>query len=108
MVEIPFSGFPREAMTVPLVGRRIRFRARYSNLMQVWTIDLSEVIGDATVRLVSGLVVVIGADLLKPYGLELGGLFAVASDQPKQDAKRGELGVRVKLIHYTPDELAAA
>lgn len=108
MVEIPFSGFPREVMTVPLLGRRIRIRARYSNLMQVWTVDLSEVIGDATVPLVSGLVVVLGADLLASYGLGLGGLFAVASDRPNEDAKRAELGGRVKLIHYTPEELAAA
>lgn len=108
MVDLPFSGFSRESRDFVLEGRTIRIRSQYSNLMEVWTLDLSEVIGDATVPIVSGITVVLGANLLKPYGLGLGGLFAVASDQPKQDAKRGELGNRVKLMHRTQAELQAA
>ena len=107
MVGLPFSGAPKESMDVDLVGRKLRIRSRFSNLMETWTISIYDIAGDGEVPLVEGVVVVIGADLLAPYALGLGGLFAEPQDRPLDDPKRGELGQRVRLVHYTPEELAA-
>ena len=107
MVELPFSGHPKESMDVVLEGRSLRIRSRFANLMETWTISIFDIAGDEPVPLIEGIPVLIGADLLAPYALELGGLFAEPNERPREDAKRGELGTRVRLIHYTPEELEA-
>jgi hypothetical protein len=107
MINLPFTGAPKESMDVTLDGRKLRIRARYSNLINVWSISIYDIGGDATVALVEGVAVVIGADLIEPYALKLGGLFAEPTESTLVDAGRGELGVRVKLVYYTTEEMAA-
>lgn len=107
MVELPFAGFSKESRDFVIEGRSLRIRSRFSELMETWTISIFDLAGDEPVPLIEGIPVLIGADLLAPYALELGGLFAEPNERPREDAKRGELGTRVRLIHYTPEELAA-
>lgn len=105
--EIPFSGASKEAMTISLAGQRLKLRARYANLVNAWTLDIFDAAGLELVPLVQGVAIVMGIDLLRPYPLGIGGIFAVANADQRTDAGRGELGTRVKLYHYTPDEMAA-
>lgn len=105
--EIPFSGASRESMDITLSGRSLRIRTRYAHVQGVWTIDIFDLSSEEPVPLVLGLVIVLGVDMLAPYGLEIGGLIASANPRSRDEAKRGELGGRVRVVHYTEAELEA-
>lgn len=100
---IPFTGLPAESLTLELGDRRLVFEALYSELSGVWSLSISE--GGSA--LVAGLAVVIGVDLLAPYNLGIGRLYAVAIESPEVDAGEGELGIRVLLVHLTEGEASA-
>lgn len=106
--EIPFTGAPKESMTIVLSGRKLSLRARYANITNVWTLDIFDVSGLEPVELVRGIAIVMGIDLLRPYPIQIGSIFAEASSDPRVDAGRGELGSRVKLVHYTEAEMESA
>lgn len=105
--KIPFTGVPRESMDVILAGRSLRLRSRYANLVGTWRLDIEDLDGDDPTPILTGIPIVVGVDLLAPYGLGLGSLFAEATERSGDDPKRGELGGRVSLIHYAPSELEA-
>ena len=107
MVVLPFTGFPKESMDVTLEGRRLRIKSKFSPLLETWALDVIDIDGDVPVVLIEGIVATVGADIFAPYALELGGLFMEPTTEPLKDAGQDELGVRVRLIHYTPTELAA-
>lgn len=104
---VPFTGRPQESMSITIAGRRLRLRARYANLTNIWTLDVFDNAGDGPVPIVQGVNIVMGADLLAPYLLGIGGLYAEPTADPMTDAGRGELGNRIRLIHYTQAELDA-
>lgn len=101
---IPFTGIPQESMSMALSGRRLRLRARYANVTNTWTLDILDNSGSAAVPLVMGVPIRMGVDLIKPYRLEIGSLYAEANARPRDDAAIGELGNRINLVHYTEAE----
>lgn len=101
---IPFTGGPQEAMNITIEGRSLRLRARYANLVSVWTLDVLDNSGSTAVPLVVGVPILMGVDLIKPYRLGIGSLYAEPSSRPRDDAGRGELGNRINLVHYAPGE----
>ena len=105
MIEIPLTGYPNESVDLVLNGRPVRLRADYANLTNTWRIDLFDRSTTPPTPLVRGVPVLIGVDILKPYGLGLGSLVAVPNERPRDDAGRGELGVRVNLVQANPEEL---
>lgn len=107
MVILPFTGFPKESMEVTLEGRALGVKVQFSNLLETWSMDMIDLDGDVPVTLIEGIVMMIGADIFAPYALELGGLFLEPTTDRRVDPKRDELGVRVRMVHYTPTELAA-
>ncbi|MEZ4330432.1 MAG: hypothetical protein R3F35_01665 [Myxococcota bacterium] len=107
MIEIPFTGAPKESVDVKIGGRKIEFKAHYANLMNSWTVSLFDRSTTPPTPLVQGVAVVMGVDLLQPYPLGLGSLFALPSADDRRDAGAGELGVRIKLVHVSKDEVEA-
>ena len=104
-IEIPFSGAPRESLSITLAGKNLRLSARYQNFVGYWTLDVFDADQDEPLPLVRGVVVALDTDMLKPYALGLGAIVPRATERPRDEAKLGELGRRVKLIHFSPDEI---
>lgn len=104
---IPFTGQPQEFLNIALGGRKLRMRALYANLTDDWKLDVFDATGPTPVALVAGVAIVMGADIIKPYRLGIGGIYAEPMADPRDDAGRGELGNRIRLVHYTQDELDA-
>jgi hypothetical protein len=91
-------------MSITIEGRSLRLRARYGQLLNTWTLDILDNSTAEVLPLVMGVPIVMGADLVKPYRLEIGSLYAEANARPRDDAGRGELGNRINLVHYAPGE----
>ena len=103
MTEIPLlTGEPAQSLRVELEGELYNFRITYNERLTAWALDLSDV--DA-VALSSGILLVVGVDLLNAYNLNLGGLFMVEIGTTGGDAGADNLGDVYKLIHLTAQEL---
>ena len=103
MTEIPLLiGEPAQSLRVELEGELYNFRITYNERLGAWSLDLSDV--DA-VALASGILLVVGADLLNAYNLNIGGLFMVEIGTTGGDAGADNLGDVYKLIHLTAQEL---
>lgn len=101
---VPFTGIPQESMSIVLGGRTLRVRARYANLTNTWTLDVMDDSGTSPIPLVMGVPILMGVDIIKPYRLEIGSLYAEANSDRREDAGRGDLGSRINLVHYAPGE----
>jgi hypothetical protein len=69
-----------------------------------WSWDLTG--SDGTV-LLAGVSLVLGIDMLAPYGLDMGGMFAFDTSGANQEAGLNDLGSRVLVAWLAPDEVAA-
>ncbi len=104
MTEIPLlTGEPAQSLRVELEGELYNFRVTYNERLAVWGLDISDV--DA-VELASGVLLVVGADLLNPYNLGIGGLFVAEVGTTGGDADADNLGDVYQLIHLTEQETA--
>lgn len=104
MIEFRILDEPRQKFSVLLNRRRVTFELWYSVTTQRWSMDLS--IDGAPV--LHGRRIVTGVDLLAPFSLGIGILFAwpeVAGAVPDRSAL--PLGT-VKLYHTTQEEVDAS
>lgn len=86
-----------------LDNRRVTIRVRYNPTSERWSFDLS--VDDLPV--IHGRRIVLGVDLLAPFALGLGAIFAVstaAGDEPDRDALPAGL---VRIYHASAAELEA-
>jgi hypothetical protein len=106
----------------PLNGISYRFDVRWNTRGGFWLFDLYRASDDTL--LVAGVPILLGGNLLGAYRyLGIGGLFAVDMGSSTQngsvndvatnvlvssDAGADDLGSRVKVFYYTPDELTEA
>ncbi len=75
MIVVPFTSNPFETFSCALDGTVYQFRTNYNERNGVWSFDLAD---DTTgAPLVSGVPILIGCDLLAPYGLGIGSMFAI-------------------------------
>lgn len=105
MWKIPFTDDPAQSFTVGLGGVKYLFDARYNDIGGFWTFDIS--LQASQVQLVAGVPILIGQDMLAPYALSIGGLFAIDEVSGGIDAGPEDLGSRVVVLWLSPDELAA-
>lgn len=102
--EITIIDAPSQAFTTTLAGKRCDFVVNYSTWAARWFFDL-DVDG---VRVLSGRKIVLGVDLLQPFGLGIGSLIAAPWGDEEVEPGRTELpSGRVRLFHYDPAEAAA-
>lgn len=105
MREIVLTDAPDQEFSTILNGRRCRLRFRYSPTTERFSFDLD--IGD--VPAIRGRRVVLGVDLLAPFGLGIGRIFA--ADYEGKGALPTKAAIaerRVRIFHITEDELAEA
>ena len=90
--------------TAILGGRRCTIRLRYNTVVDRWFMDLS--IDDAPI--LQGRKIVLDVDLLAPFDLGVGALFASANGADIEPGRSELPGGIVRLYHATAEELAAA
>ena len=105
ILELPFSNDPAQVFTTQLDDAKYTFAAKYNDRSGVWTLDLYD---GATQQLVAAsLPLVLGQDLLEPYNLGVGRLLCVDTSGQGRDAGPDDLGERIKVYWFSPDEVAA-
>ena len=75
MQVIPFTSDPWQSFSCTLDGVEYGFRASYNDRNGVWYFDISLKATEAV--LVAGVPILLGCDLLAPFGLGIGTMFAV-------------------------------
>ena len=124
MVIVPFTSNPWETFSCSLNGNTYQFQTNYNERNGVWSFDLYD---DTTgAPLVMGIPILIGCDLLGPYGLGIGSMYAIdmaattaraligttstvgqvlqMTDADPLGAFSDDLGNRVKVVYLAPGE----
>lgn len=94
--ELPIIAAPSQAFDTVLSGRSCRFDVHHNARTNRWSFDLA--IDGETV--LTGRRIVTGGDLLQPFGLDIGALYAVDWDGKGVEPGLTELPAGlVRLIH---------
>jgi hypothetical protein len=113
MVTVPFTSDAWRSFSTVLNDVEYTFSQRFNEVSGVWSFDLGlESTGET---LAAGIPILIGCDLLEPYALGIGSMFAVdlqavAADGPEGflpdavDAGPEDLGERVVVVYIAPGE----
>jgi hypothetical protein len=75
MQVVPFTSDPWQTFSCTLNGTEYGFAANYNDRNGVWSFDLS--LKATETGLVAGVPILLGCDLLAPFGLGIGKLLAV-------------------------------
>lgn len=114
MLTIPFTSDPWHTFTTMLNEVEYRFSTNFNTRNERWYFDLAR--EDTGEVLVAGVPILIGCDLLAPYGLGIGSMFAHdlaaaaavedAGILPQSvDAGENDLGSRVVVLYIAPGEV---
>ena len=99
MVKIPFASTPWETFSCALDGTTYQFTTNYNERNGVWSFDLYD---DATgAPLALGVAILIGCDLLAPYGLGIGSMYAIDMAATTAPALLGTTGTVVPVLQMT-------
>jgi hypothetical protein len=102
--ELPVISDPAQSFSTVLSGRTCSFTLRYSTWSNRWSFDLT-IDG---VTMLQGRRIVLGVDLLAPFSLDIGKLFAVDWEDKGVEPGRTELpSGQVRLLHYDEADVAA-
>lgn len=104
MVEFEITDAADQQFGAILNGRRVTIRLRYNVTTDRWSFDLS--LDDQPV--IHGRRIVTGIDLLAPFNLGLGAIFAMPAVSGAAPGRAGLINGRVRLYHATPAEITAA
>lgn len=104
MVEFEVSDYADQKFAVTLNGRRVTMRLRFNYVSNRWSFDLS--IDDLPV--LHGRRVVAGVDLLKPFNLGLGIIFAMAIVEGALPDRVALPNGSVKIFHATEEDVELA
>lgn len=97
--ELPIIDAPSQSFTTTLAGRRCDFLVNYSTWADRWSFDLAI---DA-VKVLAGRRIVMGVDMLQPFGFGIGSLIAAPWGDDDAQPGRTELpSGRVRLFHIDP------
>lgn len=98
----PFRSVKQKSSLI-LAGRRVSFRFWYNQVSERWSFDVA--LDGADV--VTGRRIVTGVDLLAPFNLGIGAVFALSTngEEPTRDAL---MNGTVRLYHATQEEIDAS
>ena len=102
IIELPLSPDPSQRFTVQLGRVKYDFYVKFNSRSGVWTFDLA--VASTKAAMLQSIPIVLGADLLAPYNLAIGRLIAADTSSRSRDAKDDDLGTRVKLTWFSPEE----
>lgn len=104
MIEFPIIDTADQQFGVIMNTRRVTIRVRYNPTVDRWSFDLS--VDDTPV--LYGRRIVTGVDLLAPFRLGLGALFAVATAAGLNPDRQGLPSRLVRLYTASPEEVEDA
>jgi len=99
---IPLTTDPSQTFQVDLEGTVFTFRVIFNTRKQMWTMDIADADG---VELVSGIPLLLGANMVNQFNLDIGALVMVEDGDTGLDAGPDDLGTRVLLANVTQKEL---
>lgn len=105
ILELPLSSDPAQRFTTQLGDKKYDFDVKYSDRSGVWTMDMADNANKAAI--LSGIPLVLGQQLLEPYNLSIGRMLVVDGTNQGKEAGSDDLGSRVKLYWFSPDEAVA-
>ncbi len=105
MVVVPFTS-EKETFTCQLGDFFFRFTTLFNDYTGIWHFDLSDAQTDEVIGY--QIPILLGVDMFAAFNLGIGYLIAVDSSDSGIDAGPDDLGTRVSVIYYTPEEVAAA
>ena len=103
MLVLPLTSDPSRSFTTDLADGKYTIETRYNERSESWTFDVTRDVDQ--VRLLSGVPLLIGQDMLAPYALQIGGLIAADMGADELDASPEDLGERVIVTWLSQDEL---
>ena len=106
MLDIPFSGAAKENLDINLGGQELTLSVRYASISDSWAMDVLDRSVNPSTPLLTGVRIVVGVDMLAPYALELGSLYAINLTSPGNDPGREDLGSAVRVVYLTEAEAA--
>lgn len=104
ILEIPFTNVGAQRFVTQLGDAKYQFDARYNERSSCWVIDLSNPVTNELIQ--ASIPLVIGADLIAPFNLGIGKIMVNDEDGIGLDADPDDLGGRVKVYWFSPDEVA--
>lgn len=103
MLEFIIRDEPKQKFSLLLNRRRVTFTLWYNQTSDRWSFDLA--LDDAPV--IHGRRIVTGVDLIAPYNLGIGVIFAFSETDAAPTRDNLPLGI-VKMYHTTQEEINAA
>lgn len=95
------SNISSQTFDITLEGRLISFHAKWNTRLNSWSLNLSE---NGT-KLIDGIVLKLGVNLLTPFNFKIGDLFVIDTTNTGREMSLTNVGSEAFLIHLTEDEL---
>jgi hypothetical protein len=103
IIALPLSSDPAQSFITQLGNEKYQFDVRWNDRSGVWTMDLTRDSDQAI--LLQGIPLVLGCDILSSYTLGIGRMLVVDETGTHTDASYNDLGSRVKVYWFSPDEV---
>lgn len=107
MIKLPLTSDPVQTFTTQLGDTKYDFYVRFNDRAGYWTTDITDTYSQT--KLISGMPLLLGCDLLDPYLLMAGRMMVydeLGTSTDAGDPDTGDLGSRVNVYWFTPDEVA--
>ena len=105
ILTLPMSNDPAQTFICQLGDTKYQFTVRFNDRSGTWSMDIADdVTGD---YILTGIALLLGQDLLAPYNLGIGRMLVVDNASTGKDAGVDDLGVRVTVVWFSPDEVIA-
>lgn len=103
IISLPVSSDSAQTFITQLGDVKYLFNLRWNDRSQCWCMDM--LTDSDQVVLLQGIPLVLGCDLLQPYNLGIGRMLVVDESGQGLDASYNDLGSRVKVYWFSPDEV---
>jgi len=99
--EVIFTSEPYQDLTIDWMDKSLKFTMYWNDEADGWFFDVTEMISNTI--LITGVALVLGADMFEPFALNIGGLFCVNELNTNDNPTLEGLGSTFKV--YLTDEL---
>ena len=104
IIQLPLTSEPSQNLTVQLGAAKYDIYVRWNDRANVWCLDFTDNI--TSITFLSGIPLVLGADLFFPYAANIGSLVVNDEDNTGMDAGPDDLGNRIQ-VYWLSDGLAS-
>lgn len=100
---LPTTSQTSQQFTCQLGENKLQFDVRFNDRQGVWMMAITDAI--TAEKLVDGVALLLGVDLLEPFNLSIGHLIVYDEDGTNKDAGADDLGSRVNVYWLSDDEV---